>query len=126
MRYRKHDSKGDFTFGHGGTDYYLDQPEAPGQAALTRCRQFVYEWFLDILDGTPYNPQILGKYTRVVWERAIKKRLRETPGVLTIDEFYTEIDETNRIAKFTTTITTIYGQTTLNNLAISLLPMYGK
>lgn len=126
MRYRKLDSNDDFTFGHGGTDYYQDIPEAPGQAALTRCRAFTYEWFLDILDGTPYNPQILGKYTRVTWERALKKRIRDTPGVLSLDLFETEIDEEKRIAKFNALLTTIYGQTTLNNVEISLLPMYGR
>ena len=134
MRYRRlskngsHDTPdgGDFVFGNGGLDYLRDVPEAPGQAVLTRLRLFTPEWFLDIEEGTPHRTDILGKFTQTTWERAIRNRIRRTQGVISLDFFEAVYDRDSRKAIFNATISTIFGQAVIDNLAIEMLPLYGK
>ena len=52
MRYRKLDAAGDMTFGNGIGAFYVDIPEAPAQAVMTRLRMEQGEWFLDAKAGT--------------------------------------------------------------------------
>ena len=63
MKYRKLTENGDYAFGRGGADMHADTPEAVGQAVLTRLRLFAGEWFVDLKEGTPYVPGVLGKHT---------------------------------------------------------------
>ena len=63
MRYRKLDARGDMIFGHGSADYYRDQPEAVAQAAVTRLRLKLGEWFADTSDGTNWDGAVLGRHT---------------------------------------------------------------
>lgn len=126
MRYRKLDSDGDFTFGHGVLGYYIDQPEAPAQAILTRLRLFTPEWFLNHDEGTPYKTHVLGKYTNKTWENAIKNRIRKTPHVRNIKEFSSSFDPDNRTATFNVTVDTDFGVHVLKDIEISMLPLYGR
>jgi hypothetical protein len=88
MRYRKLTTDafghvlGDYTFGFGANNFYVDVPDAAGQAAYTRLRLIQGEWFLDLREGTPWNTQILGKGTVPLYDRVIKERVLGTQGLV--------------------------------------------
>ena len=126
MLYRKLDENDDYVFGHGRADFMRDIPQAPAQAVKTRLRLFTPEWFLDVEEGTPYNTRVLGKYTRNQYEQAIKARIVQTEGVLSIDEFSSAIDDDRRAMTVDARITTVFGRALAEAVEISMLPLYGR
>lgn len=113
MRYRRLDANGDYTFGHQQADFYINQPEAVGQAVQTRLALFTGEWFLDTTDGTPWRTDVLGKYTQNHYDIVIKERIIDTPGVKSLDSYASTFDRDARALRVQATITTIYGTTTV-------------
>ena len=75
MKYRKLTENGDYAFGRGGADMHADTPEAVGQAVLTRLRLFAGEWFVDLKEGTPYVPGVLGKHTQDTYDPVFRERI---------------------------------------------------
>lgn len=110
MIYRKLDAAGDYTFGQGSGNFYKDQPEAVGQAVKTRLGLIQGEWFLDITEGTPYSSQILGAGMVAKYDRAIQEVILNTPGVIAITEYASQVDPSTRLAQINCTINTTYGQ----------------
>ena len=78
MKYRKLTENGDYAFGRGGADMHADTPEAVGQAVLTRLRLFAGEWFVDLKEGTPYVPGVLGKHTQDTYDPVFRERILDT------------------------------------------------
>jgi hypothetical protein len=111
MRYRILDAAGDMTFGHQQQNFYRDQPEAVAQAVLTRLKLWAGEWFLDQSDGTPYQQAALGMRTQQSLDPAMRARILQTPGVLSLDLFSLFLDPNARHISIGATITTIYGTT---------------
>jgi len=109
MRYRKLDANGDMVFGHGAADYHHDTPEAVAQAVLTRLRLARGEWFLDVAEGTPYSPAILGRHTAESYDPAIRARVLETEGVRSILEYSSSVEGESRRLAVSVRIDTIYG-----------------
>ena len=72
---------GDWQFGHGSADYWINVPDAVAQICLTRLALNRGEWFLDTSDGTPWGTQVLGKYTDSVRDLVIQTRINGTPGL---------------------------------------------
>lgn len=107
MRYRALDASGDMTFGGRRADFLVNSPDVVAQALKTRLLLLTGEWFLDVTEGTPYGSEILGNNTRGTYDRAIRERILETPGVLQITD-YTSVLQ-NRQLKVTATIDTVYG-----------------
>ncbi|HCL5429181.1 TPA: hypothetical protein N2K81_005094 [Citrobacter freundii] len=91
MRYRREDADGDYTFGQGDDTFLIDSPECVAQAVKTRFELWRGQWFLDLTEGTPYVQSILS--------------------------FDTNYDGTSRRVTFTSSIDTIYGQTTVTSEA---------
>ena len=114
MRYRKLDENDDMVFGHGAADYWRDVPDAPAQAVKTRLNLRLGEWFLDTSAGTPYNTQILGKYTSGTRDMAVRTRILGTQGVAQIDSYSSSFDPNTREWFANATITTVYGPATLS------------
>lgn len=114
MRYRKLDANGDYTFGNQQADFYKDNPDAVAQAVMTRLRLNKGEWFIDTVDGTPWNTEVLGERTASTRDAAIKKRILGTPGVSQIDSYDSSINPETRRFTVTATITTAYGQTSIS------------
>lgn len=112
MKYRKLDIHGDYTLGTGD-DFYQDEPNAVGQAAMTRLRLFAGEWFLDVTDGTPWRTEVLGKYTKDTYDTVISQRILSTPGVQGIAAYSSSYDAHARALKIIATLDTIYGQATM-------------
>ncbi|HAU3138709.1 TPA: hypothetical protein JDD40_004926 [Salmonella enterica subsp. diarizonae] len=117
MRYRREDTDGDYTFGQGNDTFLIDSPECVAQAVKTRFALWRGQWFLDLTKGTPYVQSVLGKQRSDVYILAIRERIQDTPGVLSILSFDTNYDGTSRRVKFTSSIDTIYGQTTVTSEA---------
>ncbi len=109
MRYRKLATDGDMTFGHQQADFYQDEPAAAAQAVLTRLQLWLGEWFLDQTDGMPFQQAVLGKHTQASIEPALRARILETPGVLSIDSFELLPDRETRHMTLLATVNTLYG-----------------
>jgi hypothetical protein len=124
MRYRKLSPAGDYVAGHGNADFWVDQPEAVGQAVLTRMLLYEGEWFLDTYEGTPWggfplNPlvvergQILGTHTQLTRDVALQSRALGTPGIMNIASYSSAVDPDTRRFSVEMTVNTIYGQVAL-------------
>lgn len=109
MRYRKLDENGDMQFGAGSANFYVDSPDAVGQAVLTRLRLLTGEWFLDLDEGTPWGQNILGMNTAALRDRAIRGRILATQGVTGIASYSSVLQ--NRNFTVSVVINTQFGQT---------------
>jgi hypothetical protein len=111
MRYRKEDANGDYVFGNQLADFYTDVPEAVAQAVKTRLALFTGEWFLDTTDGTPWRVEVLGKYTKDIYDAVIQARILGTQGVNEITSYSSTFDGDSRTLSISATIDTQYGNT---------------
>lgn len=108
MRYRKLDENGDYTFGQGVANFYIDNPDAVRQSVLTRLRLLQGEWFLDKKSGTPWLQQVLDKGHSGAYDLVIQTRILQTNGVQSIDKFQSMVDTVNRKLRIACLITTVY------------------
>lgn len=116
MRYRRLDGTGDMIMGHGQADYLRDTPLAVAQAVVTRLRLLRGEWFLDLTEGTPYAPAVLGKHTRESYDIVIRERVLRTEGVLAITGYESLLDGDTRRLTVNLTIDTVYGPATVQEV----------
>lgn len=113
MRYRALTADGDYTFGQGSANFLVDSPAAVAQLVMTRLKLWTGEWFLDITEGTPWLTEILSaniKNTIPLYDHAIRARVLETQGVVSIEDYSSTLDEVARSLTVTMTINTQYGQ----------------
>lgn len=108
MRYRKLSPTGDYVFGNGQADFWRDVPDAVAQAAYTRLQLWLGQWFLNTADGTPYQTQVLGKYTGSTRDAAIRARILGTQGLTSIDAYASQVDRDTRAFSVQATVTTTY------------------
>lgn len=113
MKYRQQTADGDMVFGNGDLDFYINNPEAVGQAVETRLRLWLGEWFLDITEGTEYQTNVLGTGKSQSAGPVIRQRILETEGVTEIVSFDLTIDANSRQLTIRSTINTLYGQTSI-------------
>ena len=111
MRYRKLDANGDYSFGGGLGNFFIDQPEAVGQAVLTRLELRLGEWFLDPADGTAWDTEVLGYNTAGARDIVIQDRTLGTQGLLAITSYSSFINRNTRKFSVSETISTVYGTT---------------
>jgi hypothetical protein len=116
MRYRILDANGDYTFGQGSANFYVDEPAAPAQAVLTRLKLFTNEWFLDLTDGTPWvpgpnpgDPGVVGMGTAGIRDQVIQQRIAGTPGILRIVRYTSSLDHRSRVFTVSAVLDTIFG-----------------
>ena len=116
MRYRKLDANGDYSFGQGQANFWVNTPEGVGQSVKTRLGLFTGECFLDTSEGTPWRTSVLGKYTQHAYDKVIQDRITSTPDVLSLDAYYSSLDPNSRILTVTATITTSFGTTSIEQV----------
>lgn len=108
MTVRKLDDDGDIAT--SGTQFIADQREI-SQTIDTRLGLFTGEYFRDILDGTPWFQSILGKGQSLsIKDAAIKRRVLQTDGVLSIYEYSSDFDLSSRGYAITMGVVTPFGQ----------------
>jgi hypothetical protein len=109
MRYRQLDPNGDYTFGGGQADFYVNRPEAVAQAVGTRLRLDLGDWFLDTTDGMNWRTGVLGNRTSAIRDSLIRERILNTPGVLSITSYDSSFDGNTRQFRVAVALSTIYG-----------------
>ena len=95
---------------------HADTPEAVGQAVLTRLRLFAGEWFVDLKEGTPYVPGVLGKHTQDTYDPVFRERILDTEGVTGIVSYASSFDGETRKLSVRAVIGTVYGETTIQEV----------
>jgi hypothetical protein len=110
VRYRKLDINGDMTFGHGGLDFYKNEPVGVGQAVYTRLKLMQGEWFLDKTVGMPYSTQVFVEGGRFTADRAAQRTILETQGVTDLAG-YNSVINSARAWSVRAVVNTVYGQT---------------
>ena len=111
MKYRKLTIDGDYSFGHSNLDFWINTPEAVGQAVKTRLELWLGEWFLNIEEGTPYIQGVIGKHSLELADTTIQDRVLSTNGVVSLENYESYFDEISRKLSVSMTINTIYGTT---------------
>lgn len=106
MKYRKLDANGDYTFGRGNQDFFVDSPQAVAQAIQTTLALFQGEWFIDTSAGVPWLTQIVGFNTQVLYDDVIKKKVQQVQGVTSIDSYSSTLDRVSRLLTVNMTVTT--------------------
>lgn len=114
MRYRKLDSNGDHTFGNGQADFYRDSPDAVAQAVRTRLMLWRGEFFLDTEEGTAWLQGVIGNHPPATRDTVIRTRIMNTEGFKEFISYESIFNPDTRRLIISTTISTIYGETTFN------------
>jgi hypothetical protein len=115
MRYRRQDANGDYVFGHGKVDFFVNEPAVFAQAVKTRLRLFLGEYFVDTTVGMPWQAQVLGYNTQDVYDGAVRKCIKETPGFLSFVSYSSQLDRATRTLSLSAAVNSVY-----SNQAVSL------
>lgn len=107
MKVRKLGPDGDYSFGHGASDFLKDKPAAVAQSVQTRLALWQGKWFLDTESGTPWLQEILG-YSGA-YEQVIRSRILETGGVKSIETLDLLLNPDERRISITAELNTAYG-----------------
>lgn len=114
MRYRKLDENGDYSFGQGSLNFFINTPAAVAQAVETTLRLFLGEWYLNVNDGTPYLEGVVGMHSKAEADATLQQVIGNVQGVQNIVNFASELDpHTRKYSTISGTLNTIYGPTQL-------------
>lgn len=120
MRVRALDSNGDYTFGKGLANFWIDTPAAVAQEVITRLGLIQGEWYLDNEQGVPWKTQILGYNTQSTRDLVIKNTILTTPGVVTLNSYSSSLDPATRLYDVSAEIITAFGTTVVStNLTVA-------
>jgi hypothetical protein len=112
MRVRRLDINGDYSFGNGEADFWINQPEGVAQKVQTRLLLFLGEWFLDQTVGTPWFQQIIGYNTTANRDVAIRTVILQTNGVVALSNYSSSVGGSgSRNFVVSGLITTVYSKT---------------
>lgn len=115
MRYRKQSPTGDWTFGLGVANFYVNTPAAVGQAVKTKLRLFLGEVFYNKTLGTDWLGVVMGYSNKAIFDAQIQGVIANTQGVKSIISYSSVLNNVTRILTITAQIDTIYsGQTPIN------------
>lgn len=108
MRYRKLDANGDYSFGRGLGDFYIDNSAVVAQSIVTRLKLWTGEWFLDVTEGTPWIQEIVGIRAPTTYDAAIRDRILKTNGVLSLESYTSSRNTVTRKLTVTARVKTIF------------------
>ncbi|WP_042720516.1 hypothetical protein [Herbaspirillum sp. B65] len=110
MRVRAVDAAGDALFGGDQATILRDSPDAVGQIVTSRLNLWQGQWYLDALEGTPYEQEVLGRRTEGLRDPALQARILDTPGVVEIEAYDSVLDRQTRALAVSATIQTVYSR----------------
>jgi hypothetical protein len=121
MRYRKVQGfglgpavdGGDYTFGQGQNNFWVNNPTTVAQAILTALLLHLGEWFLNKQVGMPWETQVLGFGTQSLYDAAIKNCVLGVQGVQSIVTYSSNLDAETRKLTVSMIVNTIYGQVSI-------------
>lgn len=96
MRVRRLDENGDYSFGRGEADFWVNTPEGVAQKVQTRLLLWAGEWFLDKTVGTLWIQQILGYNTAANRDIAIRTVILQTENVTALSNYSSSLGGTGR------------------------------
>lgn len=108
MRVRKVDANGDRVFGGDQAAFLRNSPDAVAQIVESRLNLWMGQWFLDLSDGTPYEQNILGRYTANIRDAVLQDRILTTPSVSAIKSYSGALDRATREYSVSAEIETAY------------------
>jgi hypothetical protein len=114
MRYRKLDANNDYSFGNGLLDFYIDVPNAPGQAVETGLMLWLGEWYLDTSQGMPWIQGVLGKNSQAMADATIQNQVANTQGIVDISSYASQFNSQQRTFNAQISVDTIYGPTAVD------------
>jgi len=114
MRVRKLSPSGDFMFGQGLANFYINSPAGVGQKVVTRLKLIQNEWYLDQSAGTPWFTKILGYANPTVRDLVIKNIILTTDNVNEITAYSSAINATTREFDVSADILTAFGPTSIS------------
>lgn len=107
MRIRAIDENGDWEYGKGLQDYFLDL-DAIKMNIETKLRSWKGDCFFDLAAGVDYN-NFLDIGTKVFLDRDVKRVILQSEGVIKINSFSSVLDRGTRDLTIEVEIDTIYG-----------------
>src|SRR5271170_6520126 len=125
MRYRQLSPTGDYVFGQGSQNFYIDIPATVGQLVKTELLLHQGEWFLNLAYGMPWETQVLGRNTAATRDAAIKTLVLGMQGVTQINSYTSSLNAINRTFTVNMTITTIYSNAPIPVVVIVPIGGYG-
>jgi hypothetical protein len=114
MRYRKLSPTGDYTWGQSLLNFWIDVPEAVGQAIQTSFLLWQGEWFLDTTVGTPWITGVLGYHSQANADTTLEDVALNVQGVVDIKNFQSTLDGLTRKYSCQFNVDTVYGPTTVD------------
>lgn len=108
MRVRRVDENGDAVFGGDQAAFLRNSPEAVAQVVESRLNLWQGQWYMDLSDGTPYEQNILGRYTANVRDAVLQARILGSPGVRQIKTYSGAYDSGPRQYTVSVEIETAY------------------
>ena len=125
MRYRRETATGDYVFGQGEANFFVNEPAAVAQAVKTRLRLFQGEYFPDTTIGMPWQTRVLGYNKQDTYDAAIRATISQTLGFGNFINYSSSLDKITRMLTIGSKINTIYsGQPTQLSVAV-LVSGYG-
>jgi hypothetical protein len=109
VRVRKLSPTGDFMFGRGQADYWINNARGVGQLVETRLELWLGQWYLNVDDGTPYLTRVLGKYTEDFRDVTIQQRILATPNVTGLNGYNSQFDQQTRDWNVAANVATTFG-----------------
>lgn len=101
------------SFGHSAGDFLVNTPDAVAQAVMTSLKLWLGEWYLNITDGTPYLEGIIGRHAKDTADATLVARITSVQGMISIENFSSEVDPVTRKYTVSGLLNTIYGPTQL-------------
>jgi hypothetical protein len=125
MRYRRETATGDYVFGQGEADFFVNEPAAVAQAVKTRLRLFQGEYFPDTTVGMPWQTRVLGYSKPETYDAAVRQTISATEGFANFVTYSSSLDKVSRLLTVDSKINTSFsGQPSQMTVAV-LVSGYG-
>jgi hypothetical protein len=100
---------GDYIFGRGQSDLWIDAPDGVAQHIYSRMMLWTGQWFADTTEGTAWAVGVLGERTQSTRDLVVIDRVRTTPHVVEILSYGANIYPDTREWRASMTVLTEYG-----------------